>query len=188
MRRQRRFWTNSARSLVNELYTILIFSLWLFASCPSAEKFTKKTTCTTSHQLVVWLAQKVASSKVGIMAQAPVCQSPAKGTSVMVMFWGWCGVWGIWLQGQIFYLLAASRRRRPLPRTRRRPQPFQGSRMILNVNKLWRTDFDMRDYYQLLTARLQQRLKGKRTKAGSSGSWPSSCGNGRHRVEMRSTR
>ena len=82
------------------------------------------------------------------MAQAPVSQSPAKGTSVMVMSGGGVGLeafghrvkdlYGIckWklLQGQIFYLLAASRLRRPLPRTRRLPQPFQGSRMILNVN------------------------------------------------------
>ena len=34
--------TNSAQILANELYTIFIFSSWLFASCSSAEKFTKK--------------------------------------------------------------------------------------------------------------------------------------------------
>ena len=33
----------------------------------------------------------MASSKVGIMAQAPVSQSPAKGTSVMVMSGGGVG-------------------------------------------------------------------------------------------------
>ena len=74
------------------------------------------------------------------MAQAPVSQSPAKGTSVMVMFGGGVGLEAFVsgscyrLKSQISYLLAASRLRRPLPRTRRLPQPFKLSKMILNVN------------------------------------------------------